>query len=81
MPNDDKIVKGFKTDQGEAKYDYNSLANLPLTIKEIDSTLILNEGKLSVQVADEAEQDNTLPITSAAVYTQIGNIEVLLSTI
>lgn len=81
MPNDDKIVKGFKTDQGEAKYDYNSLANLPLTIKEIDSTLILNEGKLSIHVADEAEQDNTLPITSAAVYTQIGNIEVLLSTI
>lgn len=81
MPNDDKIVKGFKTDQGEAKYDYNSLANLPLTIKEIDSTLILKEGKLSVHVADEAEQDNTLPITSAAVYTQLGNIEVLLSTI
>lgn len=77
----DKVVKGFKTDQGEAKYDYNSLANLPLTIREVDSTLTLKEGKLSVNVTSEAEQDNTLPITSAAVYTQLGNIEILLSTI
>ena len=38
-------------------------------------------GRLAVQVADEAEADNTLPITSAAVYTAVGNIEVRLSTI
>lgn len=38
-------------------------------------------GQLAVQVADEAEADNTLPITAAAVYTELGNIEVLLSTI
>ena len=39
------------------------------------------QGRLAVQVADEAEADNTLPITAAAVYTELGNIEVLLSTI
>ena len=39
------------------------------------------QGRLAVQVADEAEADNTLPITAAAVYTEIGNIEVLLGTI
>lgn len=38
-------------------------------------------GTLSVVVAHDAEQDNTLPITSAAVYTEIGNIDVLLRTI
>lgn len=39
------------------------------------------QGRLAVQVADEAEADNTLPITAAAVYTELGNIEVLLGTI
>ena len=48
-----------------------------------DKTLTLNpETKvLSVNTASEAEADNTLPITSAAVATQIGNIEILLKTI
>ena len=36
---------------------------------------------LSVDAADAAEEDNTLPITSAAVYSTVGNIEVLLKTI
>lgn len=36
---------------------------------------------LEVDTAEEAEQDNTLPITSAAVYTTVGNIEILLETI
>lgn len=36
---------------------------------------------ISVITTDEAEIDNTRPITSAGVYTQIGNINVLLSTI
>lgn len=36
---------------------------------------------ISVITTDEAEDDNTRPITSAGVYTQIGNINALLSTI
>lgn len=36
---------------------------------------------LSVDTADIVEKDNTLPITSAAVYTTVGNIEALLETI
>lgn len=36
---------------------------------------------LFVDTADAVEQDNTKPITSAAVYTEIGNIEVLLAAI
>lgn len=34
-----------------------------------------------VAPANSAEQDNTRPITSAAVYTEIGNINALLATI
>lgn len=40
------------------------------------------EGRtLSVDTATEVQQDNTKPITSAAVYTTVGNIEALLETI
>lgn len=34
-----------------------------------------------VAPANAVEADNTLPITSAAVYTEIGNINALLATI
>lgn len=37
--------------------------------------------KLSVDTADDAEKDNTKPITSAAVFTEIGNIDALLQTL
>lgn len=36
---------------------------------------------LEVDTATDVGQDNTLPITSAAVYTTVGNIEILLGTI
>ena len=42
---------------------------------------ITHEGVLSVVKSTQVEQDNTHPITSAAVYTEIGNIDVLLQTI
>lgn len=38
-------------------------------------------GVLSVNTAEQVEEDNTLPITSAAVYSTVGNIEILLRTI
>lgn len=48
---------------------------------ETDETLSLDNGVLSVNRAQNVEQDNTLPITSAAVYTTVGNINALLGTI
>lgn len=36
---------------------------------------------LSVDTAEIVEKDNTKPITSAAVYTEVGNINALLATI
>ena len=38
-------------------------------------------GLLSVVKANKVEQDNTHPITAAAVYTEVGNINALLQTI
>lgn len=36
---------------------------------------------LEVDTAEVVEKDNTLPVTSAAVYTEVGNIDALLQTI
>ena len=52
------------------------------TAYKIGHGLKLDEDNtLSVDTADVVEQDNTLPVTSAAVATTVGNIEVLLGTI
>ena len=48
---------------------------------ETDDTLTLEDGMLRVNTADKVEEDNTLPVTSAAVYTEVGNINALLATI
>ena len=47
----------------------------------VDETLTYENGVLSVNTADAPEQDNTLPITSAAVFESVGNINALLETI
>lgn len=47
----------------------------------VDETLSYENGVLSVNTAKEPDPDNTLPITSAAVATTVGNIAVLLKTI
>lgn len=46
-----------------------------------DDTLSIENGVLSVNTASAVDQDNTLPITSAAVAATVGNIEILLKTI
>lgn len=42
---------------------------------------LTEDGTLNVLTATDAESDNTLPITSAAVAATVGNIEILLKTI
>ena len=39
------------------------------------------ENVLMVDTADRVEEDNTRPVTSAAVYVEVGNIEALLANI
>ena len=50
-------------------------------IKVGENLKITEEGVLSVDTTDNVDMDNTKPITAAAVATQVGNIEILLSTI
>lgn len=42
---------------------------------------ITEDGVLSVDTADAVEQDNTKPVTSAAVHVEIGNIWALLAAL
>ena len=46
-----------------------------------NETLIVKNGVLRVNTINEVQQDNTQPITSAAVYTTVGNISAILDTI
>lgn len=47
----------------------------------IGDGLKIVDGKLTVDVVNDVEKDNTKPITSAAVFTTVGNIDALLQTI
>lgn len=51
------------------------------SFKPGDNLELDENGVLKVKVADKVEEDNTLPITSAAVHVHVGNIEALLETI
>ena len=55
--------------------------NGAVNVVQIDETLTYANGVLGVNTADDVEQDNTLPVTSAAVHTEIGNIEEVMETI
>lgn len=44
-------------------------------------TAMTSDGVSWITPASKSEQDNTRPITAAAVYTEIGNINALLATI
>ena len=43
--------------------------------------ILIENNTISVQTTNKIEENNTKPITSAAVYTEVGNISVLLQTI
>ena len=45
------------------------------------NTLVNRSGALCVNTTDNAEQDNTRPITSSGVHVICGNINALLQTI
>ena len=50
---------------------------------KIGAGLVVDEetNTLLVDTAEAVEEDNTKPVTSAAVYTQLGNVEALLHSI
>lgn len=70
--------KEFEIVDAEARKQIKELSGAGY---EIGHGLKLEDGVLSVDTTDSAEQDNTRPITSGGVYKEIGNIEALLKTI
>lgn len=50
-------------------------------VKIGENLTITADGVLSVDTATVVEADNTKPVTSAAVHTEVGNIEVLLAAL
>lgn len=68
-----------ENDKGELTFNNNPVSGAGSYT--IGDGLVVKDGKLSVDTATSAEQDNTKPITSAAVFTEIGNINALLATI
>ncbi|MBQ8505880.1 MAG: hypothetical protein IJ466_00365 [Clostridia bacterium] len=50
-------------------------------VVRVGANLRMENGVLSVDTAASVEQDNTRPVTSAAVHTQLGNVEALLKNI
>lgn len=51
------------------------------TFDGVDETLKVTDGILGVNTTNVVEQDNTQPVTSAAVHMTVGNINALLETI
>ena len=54
---------------------------VPGTNLEVGPGLALEDGVLRVDTADAVEKDNTLPVTSAAVHVETGNIEALMAAL
>ena len=82
--------ESFNTGFAESDKSFDSEFSTITIVKEYDGSLYkIGHGlkldgatnTLSVDTADSVERDNTLPITSAAVHTTVGNIEILLGTI
>lgn len=65
---------------GKLTYDGKDLSSGG-TSYTIGDGLKLEGNRLSVDAATSVDKDNTKPITSAAVFTEIGNINALLATI
>lgn len=80
---ENKLVldKFAESEDGKPTYDGKALGGGGAGGYAIGDGLKVENGKLSVDTATAAEQDNTKPITSGAVYTTVGNINALLATI
>lgn len=82
-------LKGYSPVKGKDYWTEEDIDSILEELQEqklsfkIGNGLKLNSetNELSVDTVDFAEKDNSSPISSAAVYTEIGNINVLLSLI
>lgn len=86
--NDDGELIFIMSDGAEINLGPLPTADLPMAsdkilggIKVGENLKIDENGVLSVDTVTEVMQDNTKPITSGAVFTEVGNIEVLLKAL
>lgn len=86
--NDDGELIFIMSDGAEINLGPLPTAALPVASDKILGGIKVGEnlkmdenGVLSVDTATEVIQDNTKPITSGAVFTEVGNIEVLLKAL
>lgn len=89
----DNLEKDFEIDTPEEQEDFNTeftlsneyVVKVPSDGNRGDILTKKNDGGTPelewVTPADHPEADNTRPITAAAVYLEIGNINALLGTI
>ena len=86
LPDKPKIngveVVGDMTSKQLGLIDQQTYAtNQKAGVVKVGENLKIDEGVLSVETTNDAEQDNTKPMTSAGVYVELGNINILLSKI
>ena len=80
IPKGDKGDKGDKGEPGTGGASaWSEITGKPFDT--IGENLKVVNGALTVDTAPNVQQDNTKPITSAAVYTEVGNINALLALI
>lgn len=80
----DKLEKGAEitTEEFEkALAEYVTENSLAQHIKTDETLKVTEDGRLAVNTTNEMAENNTLPITSAGVQVQVGNINALLETI
>ena len=68
-------INGIKVTGNKTSADYG------IQTLEAGNNVEIVDNKISVLTTDEAQEDNTKPMTSSGVYTQLGNIAILLETI
>lgn len=70
----------FGSTEEEVDINFSESYMLPSDVIKTDETLSFKNGILSVNTSKKVE-DSILPVTSAAVDTVVGNIDILLKTI
>lgn len=75
-----RIVTKFQSNDEDINISFTESYVLPSEIIKTNETLSFRNGVLSVNTSKKVE-DSVLPVTSAAVDTVVGNIDILLKTI
>ena len=76
------VINGGEGGGGGGASDIPIMSKEEAGIAKVGENLKIDaEGRLSVDTANAAEKDNTKPITSAAVQTVVGTVDILLETI